>query len=236
MKNCLSVKFTLGLAAALLVQTALLGAANELTPAEKSEGWKLLFDGTSLHGWRNFKKLAPPQKGWVVHGESLMHLTKGGGGDIITDSDFGDFELKWEWKVAPGANSGLKYFVTEERSSAIGHEYQLIDDTRHPDAKLAQGKRVTASFYDVLKPLPTQLKPVGDWNESEVLVRGKHVEHWLNGQKVLSYDLESAELKAAISLSKFKNTPRFGTQMRGHILLQDHGDEISFRNLKIREF
>jgi hypothetical protein len=213
----------------------LAAALNELTAQEKAAGWKLLFDGKSLQGWRNFKKSEPPQKGWVVEEGILKHLAKGGGGDIMTEGDFEDFEVQWEWRVAAGANSGLKYFITEKRGSPIGHEYQLIDDTRHPDAKLAEGKRVTAAFYDVLKPGERELKAVGEWNHSGVRVQGRHVEHWLNGRKVLDYELESDELKAAISRSKFKTTPNFGVKMKGHILLQDHGDEIAFRNIKLRE-
>ena len=208
---------------------------NQLTAEEKAAGWKLLFDGKSTEGWRSFKKKEFPAKGWVVEEGCLKHVAKGGGGDIVTDAAFGDFELEWEWRVASGANSGLKYLISEERKSAIGHEYQLIDDDRHADAKLADGKRVTASFYDVLKPSGAGPRPVGEFNHSRVLVKGKHVEHWLNGKKVLAYELESEELKTAIAGSKFKTTEGFGTKFKGHLLLQDHGDEISFRNIKIRE-
>jgi hypothetical protein len=165
----------------------------------------------------------------------LKHVAKGGGGDIISDAEFEDFELTWEWMVADGANSGLKYFITEERSQAIGHEYQLIDDARHPDAKLAAGKRVTAAFYDVLAPRDRKTKEAGEWNSSRVLVKGNHVEHWLNGGKVLEYELGSPEMQAAVARSKFKSVEGFGTKIKGHILLQDHGDEITFRNMKIRE-
>src|SRR6185436_2570098 len=133
-------------------------------------GWKLLFDGKSTSGWRSFKKQTFPDKGWIVEDGILHKLPKAGGGDIITDEAFDDFDLRWEWKVSPGANSGLKYFITEERNSAIGHEYQLIDDGKHADAKLGEGKRVTASFYDVLKPGETKLKPVGEFNQSRVMV------------------------------------------------------------------
>ena len=210
-------------------------ARNDLTIEEKAQGWKLLFDGKSLNGWRGFRKSEPPAQGWVVEDGTLKHVAKGGGRDIITEGEFTDFDLQWEWRVAPGANSGLKYFITEDRTSAIGHEYQLIDDSRHVDAKLGQGKRVTAAFYDVLKPSETKPKPVGEWNVSRVLVQGNHVEHWLNGNRVLDYELGSDPLKAAIAESKFKTTSSFGTKMKGHILLQDHGDEIAFCNIKIRE-
>jgi hypothetical protein len=125
--------------------------------------------------------------------------------------------------------------VTEERNAALGHEYQLIDDERHEDAKKAAGKRVTASFYDVLKPTATKPQPAGGWNQSRLLVQRNHVEHWLNGDKVLEYELGSDALKAAVAQSKFKNVEGFGTRVQCHLLLQDHGDEIWFRNIKIRE-
>jgi hypothetical protein len=209
-------------------------AATGLTAHEQADGWILLFDGKTLHGWRGFKKPDPPKQGWVIEEGTLKHLAKGGGGDLMTDAEFDDFDLRWEWRITSGANSGLKYFVTENRNAAIGHEYQLIDDDRHVDAKIGEGKRITASFYDVLKPTATEVKPPGQWNESRVLVHKNHVEHWLNGKKVLSYELESEELKAAIAQSKFKSTAQFGTRVKGHILLQDHGDQMEFRNIKIR--
>jgi hypothetical protein len=206
-----------------------------LSAEEKAQGWKLLFNGKDLEGWRSFKKKEGPKQGWVVDNGILIHKAKGGGRDIITDAEFNDFELTWEWKLAPGANSGLKYFITEERTEALGHEYQLIDDARHQDANLAGGKRVTASFYDVLAPTEHKAKEAGEWNFSRVLVQGNHVEHWLNGTKVLTYELGSPEVLDAVSKSKFKLVPGFGTKIKGHILLQDHGDEISFRNIKIRD-
>ena len=228
----------LGLLALVLLAAPLHAAdakLNELSAAEKKESWKLLFDGKSTTGWRSFKKPKFPDKGWEVQ-EGLLHkIPKAGGGDIITEATFENFDLRWEWKVAPGANSGLKYFVTEERKEALGHEYQLIDDERHEDAKKAAGKRVTASFYDVLKPNGTMPKPAGEWNQSRVLVQGNHVEHWLNGDKVLEYELGSEALKAAVAQSKFKNVEGFGSRAQCHLLLQDHGDEIWFRNIKIRE-
>ena len=209
------------------------GADNELTPAEKSAGWTLLFDGQDLNGWRSFKKTGPPAKGWVVEDQCLHHLPKGGGGDIISDKEFDDFDIEWDWKVAPGANSGLKYFITETRNSAIGHEYQLIDDNLHEDA-LRGPKWQTASFYDVLPPTNRVLNAVGTFNHSRVLVRGNHVEHWLNGRLVLSYELGSPEVLDAVAHSKFKKVAGFGTKIKSHILLQDHGDEIWFKNIKLR--
>ena len=203
---------------------------NTLSAEEKSQGWRLLFDGQSTQGWRNFKKTSFPNKGWTVEDGWLKKTAGVTGGDIITAETFGDFELQWEWRLAAKANSGIKYFITEERSGAIGHEYQMIDE---PAGKV--NKHSTASFYDVLPPtIPPQLKPAGEVNQSRVLVQGNYVEHWLNGVRVLSYELGSAEVLAAVAQSKFKNVPNFGTKIQGHILLTDHKDEAWFRNVKIR--
>ena len=214
--------------------------ANQLTDEEKAAGWKLLFDGKTTQGWRTFKKQTFPDKGWVAEDGWLHCLGKGGGaqggGDIISDAEFNDFELQWEWKQAPVGNSGVKYFILESRKDALGHEYQMIDDEREPDAKKAGGKRVTASFYDVLAPTthPT-VKPSGEINASRILVKGNHVEHWLNGVKVLEYECGSKAVKAAVAASKFKTTAGFGDKVKGHLLLQDHHSEVWFRNLRIRE-
>jgi hypothetical protein len=201
---------------------------------EESAGWQPLFDGKTTTGWRSFGKQSFPEKAWVVE-DGWLHCLGKAVGDIITASEFSDFELQWEWKQAPAGNSGVKYFVTETRNAPLGHEYQMIDEEREPDAKLANGKRVTAAFYDVLAPTskpPT--KPPGQINHSKILVRGNHVEHWLNGQKVLEYECGSEALKAAVANSKFKSTPGFGDKIKGHILLQNHHSEVWFRNIKIR--
>ena len=210
-------------------------AVNQLTDQEKAAGWKLLFDGQTTEGWRTFKKQSFPAKGWVVQ-DGWLHCLGKSGGDIISDVDYGDFELQWEWKLAPAGNSGVKYFVTETRNAALGHEYQMIDDAREQDANSADGKRVTASFYDVLKPTTSPpTRPAGEINQSRILVKGNHVEHWLNGVKVLEYECGSEDLKAAVAASKFKTTAGFGSKLKGHILLQDHQSEVWFRNVKIRE-
>jgi hypothetical protein len=208
---------------------------NTLTAAEKKDGWKLLFDGKEIKGFHVWKKTTGPEKGWNIDDSSIHHIDKEHGGDIITDATFEDFDLQWDWKVALGANSGLKYFVSEERKQLLGHEYQLIDDERHPDAKLAEGKRVTASFYDVFAPHGAKPKPALEWNHSRILVKGNHVEHWLNGDKVLEYELGSDATKAAVAKSKFSKVEGFGSRVQCHLFLQDHGDEIWFRNLKIKE-
>jgi hypothetical protein len=212
-------------------------AANTLTAAEKKAGWALLFDGKTLDGWRGYKKADPAGTRWKAEEGALTLPGRGdgggGSGDIISKDTFEQFELSWDWKVLAGGNSGLKYFILEDRDSAIGHEYQLIDDDRHSDAKIGP-HRQTAAFYDVLPAADRPMKPAGEWNRSRVVVRGQTVEHWLNGKKVLQYELNSPALNAAIEKSKFKGIERFGKRQNGHILLQDHGDQVWFRNIKIR--
>ena len=203
-----------------------------LTAAERKDGWKLLFDGKSLNGWRSYAKPNGPKQGWVVENGILKCVANGHGGDIVSTEQFTDFDLEWDWSIPAGANNGIKYLVDEKRPSAPGHEYQMIDDAI-ADAKPA--KRSTASFYDVIAPDPNKpLKPVGEWNHSRVLVKGNHVEHWLNGKKVVEYELGSPELKAAIAQSKFKKTAGFADKITGPILLTEHHDAASFKNIKIR--
>lgn len=227
---------------ALFISCALVAAcalhvaeANQLTSEEKAAGWKLLFNGKDLSGWRQYGRQTPPGEGWKVEDGLLKKSAKVRGGDIITTNQFGDFEFAWEWRVAKGGNNGVKYLVTERRTGAPGHEYQMLDDIGHPDGKIG-AKRQTASFYDVLPPAADKpLKPPGEWNSSRILVKGNHVEHWLNGAKVLEYQLGSEPVKAAIAQSKFKSAANFGEKIQGHIMLTDHQDETWFRNVKIRE-
>ncbi|MGO8678554.1 MAG: DUF1080 domain-containing protein [Limisphaerales bacterium] len=224
--------FALLLASACVVWGA---GANQLSSEEKGAGWRLLFDGQTTGGWRSFKKQTFPAKGWAVE-DGWLHCLGKGGGDIISEAEFEEFDLSWEWKIGQAGNSGVKYFIIETRPSAIGHEYQMLDDALEPDARRGDGKHVTASFYDVLKPMVAlPLKPAGEINFSRILVQGNHVEHWLNGTKVLEYELGSEAVKAAVAQSKFKNVAGFGTRIKGHILLQDHTGEVSFRNIKIRD-
>lgn len=208
---------------------------NELSAKEKAAGWQLLFDGHSTRGWHSFKKNSFPGHGWVVE-DGWLHCLGQNGGDVLSDGEYDQFELKWEWKIEPAGNSGLKYFVLETRNSALGHEYQMLDDERNPDGRIAQGKHVTASFYDVLKPTvnpPT--RPIGEINQSRILVKGNHVEHWLNGVKVLEYELGSDVVKAGVAASKFKNVRGFGERLKGHLLLQDHHSNVWFRDIKVRD-
>jgi len=225
------------LALALATPFALRAAdtANTLTDAEKKDGWRLLFDGKSLDGWRTYRAGGTIGKGWVAEDGILKKLAKTPGGDMMTAAPVeGDFELSWEWRIAKNGNNGLKYFITDTRKATIGHEYQLLDDDGHPDGKVGP-HRQTASLYDVLPPKEGKpIKPIGEWNASRVVVKGSRVEHWLNGAKVLDYELGSDALKAAVAKSKFKGVGDFGTKVAGHILLTDHGDECWFRNVKLR--
>lgn len=209
---------------------------NPLTEAEKQAGWKLLFDGKSFDGWRCYRS-QNIFSNWIVSDACLHHLAKDKGGhDLITDAMFGDFELEWDWKIAPKANSGVKYFITEDNKQPLGFEYQMIDDV-HWDPKeksLFQTIKGTGALYDLLPPHHVHTAPVGDFNHSRIVVSGHHIEHWLNGKLVVQTDLGSSTLKSAITRSKFRDVPRFGEYKRGHILLQDHGDEVWFRSIKIR--
>jgi hypothetical protein len=207
---------------------------NTLTDAEKSAGWRLLFDGKTPAGWVGIGKDAFPGKGWVIEDGALVHKAKEGGGDIVTTEQFSDFELTWEWKVDPGANTGLKYNLPDAKK-AVGFEYQLIDDDGHPDGKRGGRSHQTASLYDVLEPAADKkTNPVGQWNSSRVVVKGNHVEHWLNGAKTLEFEMGGEALMAAKAKSKFKNAAGWGEKQKSPILLQDHGDGAAFRSIKIR--
>jgi len=211
---------------------------SDSTTTASKDGWIQLFDGKDLKGWRGYKKTDASETRWKVE-DGLLTLPSNGAGDthgqrdLITDATFDQFDLRWEWKISQGGNSGVKYFVLEDRPDAIGHEYQIIDDQRHADAKIGP-HRQTAAFYDVFPAHDRPVKPAGEWNTSEVIVKGKHVTHILNGKTVLEYDLESPETKAAIEKSKFKGIERFGKPQNGHILVQDHGDQVWYRKIEIK--
>jgi len=218
-------------------QTPAAPAHNQLTGQEQRDGWKLLFDGKSLDGWRGYKKPDATGTRWKVeNGFLTLPPDNGkdtqGARDIISTSTYEQFELTWEWRIAQAGNSGVKYFVLEDLPEAIGHEYQIIDDERHPDAKVGP-KRQTSAFYDVLAASNRPLKPAGELNTSRVVVKGHTVEHYLNGTRVLQYELDSPALRAAIAESKFKDVARFGKLQNGHILLQDHGNQVWYRDIKV---
>ena len=205
-----------------------------------------LFDGKSLQGWRGYRQADATGTRWSVQDGTLTLPPRDASDtrrsrDIITTDTYDHFDLTWDWKVAPGGNSGLKYYVLEDSNSAIGHEYQILDDERHADAKVG-AHRQTAALYDVLAaPKPRPVKPAGEWNTSRILAApsgtvpgGTRVSHYLNGERVLEYELDSPELRAAIAKSKFKDVSRFGKLHKGHILLQDHNDQVWYRNIRIQ--
>ena len=219
---------------------------NSLTRKEKKDGWALLWDGKTTEGWRGAKLDAFPETGWVVEDGVLKVLAGNGGestngGDIITTRTYKDFILKVDFKITEGANSGIKYFVdptlNKGAGSAIGCEFQILDDLRHPDAKLGvKGNRTLGSLYDLI-PAPED-KPfdINSWNTATVKVEGSHVEHWLNGVKLLEYERNNQEWDALVAYSKYRDWPNFGNYEEGYILLQDHGNEVWFKNIKIKEF
>jgi len=215
-------------------------APNTLTSKEKAAGWKLLFDGKTTKGWRSFKSSPFPAEHWVAKDGALECVGGKKVTDIVTDEEFDSFEFAWDWKMSEKGNSGVKYLVDEAMSQkgndGIGFEYQLLDDDKHPDAKKGKdGDRTAGSLYDLIPAAKDKkLNPVGEWNESRLVVDGNHVEHWLNGVKVVSFERFSPEMKALIAGSKYKDIPGFGETKKGHLLLQDHGNKIDFRNLKIR--
>ncbi|MFN0111881.1 MAG: DUF1080 domain-containing protein [Blastocatellia bacterium] len=217
--------------------------ANQLTKAEQKAGWKLLFDGKTLTGWRGFHNPNVPE-GWGVADGCITKVKAGGavktGGDLISADQFENFELSIEWKLEKGGNSGIKYLVSESLPptgrSGVSFEYQVLDDDNHPDAKAGiAGNRTSGSLYDLIAASKDKkLKPVGEFNHSRIVVKGNHIEHWLNGVKTVELDRSSEDYKKHLAESKFNKTKGFGEAKQGHVLLQDHSDAVWFRNIKIR--
>lgn len=232
----------------ILLCGPLVAQDNQLSAKEKKEGWKLLFDGKTTTGWKGALVDSFPAKGWKVEGGQLIVESSNGnestnGGDIVTRDTYSNFELVVDFKITEGANSGIKYFVDPAQKapanpkSAIGLEFQVLDDAHHPDAKLGKnGNRTVGSLYDLI-PARTDKKvnPIGEWNTARIVSNGSHVEHWLNGIKVLEYERGSDAFKALVADSKFKDIPNFGLVNSGRILLQDHGNNVFYRNIKLKE-
>jgi hypothetical protein len=205
-------------------------APNTLTAKEKADGWKLLFDGKTTDGWRGYKKDKMPD-GWKVEDGALARA--GGGGDIVTVDQYDNFEFTLEWKISEGGNSGIMYHVTEEFGAPYetGPECQVLDNAKHGDGK--NPLTSAGACYALYPPAKDVTKPVGEWNLVKIVCKGPHVEHWLNGVKLLEYENGSDEWIKKIEGSKFKAWPKFGKCPKGHIDLQDHGNLVWFRNIKI---
>jgi len=240
-------------AASLALTLSAYGAPNELSAEERAAGWKLLFDGHSLKGWHVWQQKGEPKSGWhVVDGTLVCPKTNGrpngSGGDLTTDEKFVDFELVFEWRISSAGNSGVLYFIDENRTptaqkapmyrgdvgkSPVGFEYQILDDEKHPDGKRG-GIHQAGALYDLIAVEKKTLKPVGEWNQGKIVVRGPHIEHWLNGAKSAECDLNSAAYREAFAKSKYHVLEAFGVQAPTPLALQDHGEEVAFRNVKIR--
>jgi len=225
---------------------------NTLSEEEKAAGWKLLFDGETFNGWRGIGLENIPEGHWTIEDGAIKKVPSGRvplqedgqpleGGDIMTTETFEDFELYLEWKIVPAGNSGIKYNVSEDMSasnppprSALGFEYQILDDDLHPDGE--RGGLYTASaLYDLVEPQGKALKPVGEFNSTRILFEGKHGEHWLNGNKVLEYNMDTDEFNTLVAKSKYKDYEGFADKRSGHIIIQDHTSAAWFRNIKIRK-
>lgn len=247
------MRFAPALAALVLAgPVAAQGAPNLLTAADRSAGWRLLFDGTTLRGWRGLGYDSVPTAHWRVVDGAIEKIASGNvpkmpdgqpanGGDLMTVDTFRDFELAFEWKVTPGANSGVKYNVSEEFSlanasnhAALGFEYQVLDDSLSDDNKIPSHR--AGSLYDLIPPSAAKhLAPVGQWNRSRIVFRGNHGEHWLNGARIVEYELGSPRMDSLLARSKYARIRGFAERRTGHIILQDHGDEVFYRDIKIRE-
>ena len=228
-------------------------APNTLTASEEQEGWQLLFDGESFAHWTGLGRDSIPRGHWEIEDGTIRKVESGQvptaadgqplqGGDIMTQQTYDDYEFSFEWKVDSAANSGVKYNVSEEMSTsnepqhaALGFEYQVLDDERHPDGQDPTHR--TGALYDMIAADSSakNVKPVGQWNQSRIVFRGNHGEHWLNGQKVVEYDLNTPRFDSLLAASKYADVENFAQRRNGHIVLQDHGDNVWYRNLKIRE-
>jgi len=228
------------------------GAQNALTPAERKAGWQLLFDGRTLNGWHGLRFHGVPAGLWTVENGAIKHGVKKKGAlqadgqplegfDLVSDSSYQDFELSWEWKISRAGNSGVKYNVSEDLSGSMppphaakGWEYQIIDDARNEDNKLATHR--SGALYDMIAPNASKrVHPAGAWNRSRIVLRGTHGEHWLNGVRIVAFDMGTAAFDSAFAKSKYATYPTwFPIRRKGQIVLQDHDDVVWFRNVKIR--
>ena len=209
------------------------GGAQQEMQDDMDEGWMPLFDGESIEHWRGFRQESLPENWQVANGS--IYYNGEGGGDIVTRESYADFEFSFEWKISEAGNSGIIYRADEEHDTAwmTGPEYQILDNYGHPDA--GQGNdRLAGANYDMHPVSPDAAKPAGEWNTGRIVANGAHVEHWLNGEKVVEYELWSDEWNERVQESKWTDYPDYGSLEEGHIALQDHGDPVWYRNLKIR--
>ncbi len=233
--------------------SSIVAVANSLTDAERADGWQLLFNGQDLDGWKGLGRDDIPGEHWEIE-SGMIHKIKSDdvpvqadgqplqGGDIMTNEVFGNYEFSFEWKISEAGNSGIKYNVSEEMSTsrppahaALGFEYQVLDDNAHPDAKNGP-TRIAGALYDMIPPSEDRsIKKVGDWNQGRIVFNGNHGEHWLNGKKVVEYDLGTEEFEKLLAASKYAPIEGFADRRVGNIVLQDHQDDVWYRNLKIRE-
>ncbi len=204
-------------------------------PAVAKKGkWKVLFDGKSTDAWRGYKQDSFPGAIWKVEGGTLKTVVGAEHRDLLTREKYGNFELELQWRVAPGGNSGIIYLVSEDSDETwhTGPEMQVLDDAKHPDGK--EPKTSAGSLYALIAPSNKRLHPAGEWNKARLIVLNGHVEHWLNGKKVLDYDLGSDQLKLLIAGAKFKDFPRFAQNREDFVALQHHGEEAWYRKIRIR--
>jgi hypothetical protein len=242
---------TVACAPQVQTQTDTTVAANTLSATERSDGWRLLFDGKTFDGWRGLGYDTVPTSHWKIENGTIRKLADGqvprlpdgqpaAGGDLMTRDTYRDFELTWEWKISRAGNSGVKYNVSEEISmanapnhAALGFEYQMLDDSLHEDNKVPSHR--AGALYDLIPPNGSKtLKSVGEWNSSRLVFRGNHGEHWLNGTEVVEFELGTPLMDSLLAKSKYHDIKGFATRRAGHIVLQDHVDEVFFRNIKIR--
>jgi hypothetical protein len=233
------------------VGSGAIAAPNTLSPTEQRDGWRLLFDGKTFSGWRGLGYDSVPTAHWTIEDGVIRKIPDGQvprqadgqpavGGDLMTTDTFRDFELSWDWKISRAGNSGVKYNVSEEISmaaapnhAALGFEYQMLDDSLHEDNKVPSHR--AGGLYDLIAPAAGKtLKPVGEWNTSMIVFRGNHGEHWLAGKKVVEFELGTPRMDSLLAQSKYRSIPNFAQRRAGHIVLQDHVDEVFFRNIKIR--
>lgn len=237
------MKLVATVAAALLLSSSALAQSG-------GAAWRSLFDGKTFDGWRGLGYDSVPSAHWKIENGAIKKIPRGqvarmpdgqpaAGGDLMTKETFRDFELAWEWKIGPGGNSGVKYNVSEQLSvaaspnhAALGFEYQLLDDSLAEDNKIPSHR--AGALYDMIAPAANVVKPAGEWNESRLVYRGNHGEHWLNGRKIVEFAMATPRFDSLLAKSKYRNIRNFADRRAGHIVLQDHGEEVFFRNIRIR--